>query len=179
MSQAEIQQLAVNFLQGKIPDHRGRTVDDYLNFTEEQMENDHEWIQWAFPIDTASIHNGYAGLYFKGIHKKYGKISKLVFTQNALLQKYLESIGVNALSFYNQYPNANKFFTVVSSPYNHHVKRISRVIKHLRLTGRHHLARLILAELTKLIHKYPQNFSASTVALWYSYAFDDIRNWES
>ena len=66
LSRAEIQTLALDFLKGKTKDHRGRDVQDYLDFTEQDLEFDHEWIQWAFPIDTASPHNPWAGRLFFG-----------------------------------------------------------------------------------------------------------------
>ncbi len=54
MTRDEIQKLALDFLKGKTKDHKGRTVEDYMVLSETEMELDHEWVQWAFPIDTVS-----------------------------------------------------------------------------------------------------------------------------
>lgn len=39
-----------SFLRGDGPDHRGRTHDDILKFTDEQLESEHDYIQWLFPL---------------------------------------------------------------------------------------------------------------------------------
>ena len=49
------QRIALDFLAGRCADHLGRKIDDYFNFTEQQMGDDHDWIQWAFPLRTVSI----------------------------------------------------------------------------------------------------------------------------
>lgn len=43
-------QVILEFLEGDGVDHRGRKVSDILAFTHEDLECDHEFIQWLFPL---------------------------------------------------------------------------------------------------------------------------------
>ena len=44
----------VGFLEGKTPDHRGRTLSMVLAFSDERAEQTHDYIQWLFPLDEPS-----------------------------------------------------------------------------------------------------------------------------
>jgi Opioid growth factor receptor (OGFr) conserved region len=168
LSVTESQDRALKFLVGKSKDHKNRTVDDYLKFDEYIMENDHEWIQWAFPIDTASEHNQYAGRlpYNVGGFFKYKSVRRV--KQLELLEMYLSSIGVGMDKGGYGYHSLdiNKFSTVVSSPTNHHMKRISRVLKHLRLTDDFVSMKALHRALTKTTMQIPMYFHPATVAYW-------------
>ena len=41
----------VGFLEGKTPDHRGRTLSMVLAFSDERAEQTHDYVQWLFPLD--------------------------------------------------------------------------------------------------------------------------------
>lgn len=59
VKETTIQDLISFYLHEK-PDHAGRTVDDYLSFTDEYMEKTHDFIQWMFPVIGKSIHSATA-----------------------------------------------------------------------------------------------------------------------
>ena len=44
----------VGFLEGKTPDHRGRTLSMVLAFSDERAEQTHDYIQWLFPLTEPS-----------------------------------------------------------------------------------------------------------------------------
>ena len=44
----------VGFLEGKIPDHRGRLLSMLWKQTDDDAENSHDYIQWMFPLDEPS-----------------------------------------------------------------------------------------------------------------------------
>lgn len=44
----------VAFYKGEGTDAQGRHLSDYLHFTHEEMENIHDWVQWAFPLPEPS-----------------------------------------------------------------------------------------------------------------------------
>ena len=44
----------VGFLEGKTPDHRGRTLSMVLAFSDERAEQTHDYVQWLFPLDEPS-----------------------------------------------------------------------------------------------------------------------------
>lgn len=44
----------VGFLEGKTPDHRGRMLSMLWKQTDDSAENNHDYIQWMFPLDEPS-----------------------------------------------------------------------------------------------------------------------------
>ena len=46
--------MIVNFLEGDFPDYNNRYLSDIWRYNDEQMEKVHDYIQWVFPLDTAS-----------------------------------------------------------------------------------------------------------------------------
>lgn len=44
----------INFLRGTGPDKYGRTIYDIWNFSDEQLESVHNYIQWIFPLTEPS-----------------------------------------------------------------------------------------------------------------------------
>lgn len=171
-----LRKMALDFLKGKIPDHTGVKVDQYYYMTEAEMESCHGWIQWAFPIDTVSPYNGECGNYWRLDEKilrayKYG--SGLYQTRMRLTEQYLKTVGIDLYA----HTNAIKFFQVVDSPYNHHMKRLSRVMLHLMITGNKMDARQLYKTLIlDLVMRDPAAFQQKTIAYWGSIVleFDDI-----
>lgn len=47
----------VGFLEGVMPDNRGRLLSHIHRFSDEQMETTHDYIQWLFPTDQPSQSN--------------------------------------------------------------------------------------------------------------------------
>ncbi len=48
------------FTLGEAPDHRGRYIHDIWTFSDESLENTHDYIQWLFPIPAANEVNQFA-----------------------------------------------------------------------------------------------------------------------
>ena len=46
--------MIVAFLEGTYPDYNQRYLSDIMAYNDEQMEKVHDYIQWVFPLDTAS-----------------------------------------------------------------------------------------------------------------------------
>ena len=44
----------VGFLEGKTPDHRGRTLSMLWRQTDDDAEHNHDYIQWMFPLNEPS-----------------------------------------------------------------------------------------------------------------------------
>lgn len=170
----QLQDRALKFLKGKIKDHKGRSISYYTDeMNEKEMEESHDWIQWAFPIDSFSPHNTHAGNLFFNCQphfKTNGIANKNVMV---MLDKYMNSIGIS-LDYSFPQIDANKFFSVVDSPFNHHHKRISRVLRHSIVTGYSYRAQSIVEAITdELILPAHTNFSTNTVAYWNKIAYHD------
>lgn len=157
--------LALQFLRGRKPDHTGVKVDQYFNMTEEELESCHGWVQWAFPIDTASPYNSHCGNLFRNsarIHKAFKYGTPLYVNRAGLVDLYLATVGIDLYAG----TNMTKFFQVVDSPYNHHMKRLSRVMLHLMITGAKQDARWVFKSLMELVMRNPNAFTIETVAYW-------------
>lgn len=179
------QKLAIAFLKGIGKDNRGRTVNDYFSFNETTMEYDHEWIQWAFPISTVSPHNPNAGRIFRK-HNADGFFkcgSPAYVNQQKLLVQYLDSIGIVGDGIWGFNIDLNKFWVVVNHPFNHHMKRISRVLKHLQITGSQWIAyigrELYQALMIQAVRVNPYNFDQRTLMYWAAVGgkFDNGTDW--
>ena len=176
-SQKLWQEKALKFLKGSGRDDKGRKVDDYLEMTEQQMENDHTWIQWAFPISTISVHNPNAGRIFTNLNPEghFKDKSPANFNRRALLDKYLESIGIS-WTHAGRDPfsiDLHKFFSNAGPNSNpHHMKRISRVMKHMKMTeigwNPHYTYAIYRAIMTQAVQLNPRLFNQETLYIWAS-----------
>ena len=108
----------VGFLEGKTPDHRGRTLSMVLAFSDERAEQTHDYIQWLFPLDepSGSVHGApvLSGLDIDEIKK------------NSAAQANL----IKASTWFFQFLHRNQRWT---AKYDHNQLLITRVIKSLPL----------------------------------------------
>ena len=108
----------VGFLEGKTPDHRGRTLSIVLRQTDHQAETTHDYIQWLFPLDEPS---------------------RSVIGAPVLNELDIEDIRHSELAQQNLVKSASWFLGFLErndhwiTRYDHNHLRITRVIKSLRL----------------------------------------------
>jgi len=110
--------MIVGFLEGKLPDHRGRTLAMLLQQTDHQAETTHDYIQWLFPLDEPS---------------------RSVNGAPVLTELEIDEIRQSSLAQANLAESARWFLGFLErndhwiTKYNHNHLRITRVIKSLRL----------------------------------------------
>jgi hypothetical protein len=156
---------AIKFLSGTIPDHLGRYVGEYLKFDHAEMEKCHGWVQWAFPIDTPSKYNPDAPV----ITVPFIHTAETSFIINSLVKQFMKFIGLN--DYYAL--DHDRFKEAITDPNNHNILRISRVLTHLMISSKSDEARWLLRSITLLmIKRYPERFSPVTVAYWYTLVYD-------
>ncbi len=108
----------VGFLEGKTPDHRGRTLSMLWKQTDDDAENTHDYIQWMFPLDESS---------------------KAVNVAPVLNDFDIDQIRENQLAIENLKKSARRFLGFLErndhwiTNYDHNHLRITRTIKSLRL----------------------------------------------
>ena len=108
----------VSFLEGKLPDHRGRTHAMLLQQTDHEAETNHDYIQWLFPLDEPS---------------------RSVNGAPVLAELEIDEIRQSSLAQANLAKSARWFLGFLErnnhwiTKYNHNHLRITRVIKSLRL----------------------------------------------
>jgi hypothetical protein len=162
----------IQFYSGNGYDHIGRSLDAILNFTDEQLENIHDFIQWLFPIETQSQVNPSAPVVCKDI--------QLQFRNTALLRANLCKACRRMLDFYGLHCHAK---TAPSSrvtldrnfhsksgkwlmKHNHNHLRLTRILKSLRLLGLEVCSKNLFLCLKNIALRNPQSISTETLSYW-------------
>ena len=110
--------MIVGFLEGKTPDHKGRVLAILLQQTDDDTENNHDYIQWLFPLDEPS---------------------RSVMGAPVINELDIEDIRHSELAQQNLVKSASWFLGFLErndhwiTKYDHNHLRITRVIKSLRL----------------------------------------------
>lgn len=160
--------LACDFLLGIVPDSRGRYVREYYEFDHMELEGCHDWVQWAFPIDTVSMYNPDAPT----IDSDFRKYKNILTNSRELLNaKFLEFIGITEAADGSLRGNATLFFQTVNSPDNHNIKRISRILRHNMLAGDGAFAAELLRILLEMALFRSEGLYSNSVAYWCSLVY--------
>jgi len=108
-----------NFLLGKEPDFKGRMIDEIWDFTDIQIEGNHDFIQLIFPLNKKSQ---------SSFHGYYLNNDQLVneLKENAEIKKNILKSSQWFLSFLKRHDHWK-------SKYDHNQLRITRIIECLRL----------------------------------------------
>lgn len=108
-----------NFLHNKEPDFKGRTIQDIWNYSDEEIERTHDFIQILFPLNkkSQSVFHGY-----------YLDTDDLVQSL-----KDNEKVKKNILKSSEWFLSFLKRHDYWKSGYNHNQLRITRIIECLRL----------------------------------------------
>ena len=106
------------FLRGEITNPKGLFVEHFWAFSDDDLENTHDFIQWVFPLNEPSI----------------AVPSSPVLTETEAQEiredSYVTIMLVKAASLYCDFLRRNRHWICA---YNHNHLRITRVIKSLRL----------------------------------------------
>ena len=109
----------VAFLSKNEKNTEGITVDDIISMSDAELENIHNYIQWAFPLTTPSLSVPNA---------------PYLTTQDATLLAFDENAKVNVLRLLTrmmEFYKSGDFITIS----NHNFKRISRILGCLVMLG--------------------------------------------
>ena len=106
------------FLEGTATDHRGRSIDDVLAFSDAELEAVHDYIQWLFPLPEASAFNASAPV--------LGPDDIATLRRSAVARRNLERAAERMLRFFRDTDH-----WLVGSDHNH--RRITRILRCLAL----------------------------------------------
>lgn len=126
------------FYYGLEPNDYSVTLHQILNWDDEQLEADHNYIQWLFPLENPSGPNPTAPV--------LDQATIQTFRNNSLLKNQLLNAFRRMLAFYGlqmdemtraitRAPNFNVRAAVWLSPDNHNFLRITRIIHSLSILG--------------------------------------------
>lgn len=113
-------------------DHQGRTLKQIWNFSDDELEKSHDYIQWLFPTTEPSKFNSNAPLLTSETVCEFGEDEEMtssLITSSFIFQRFLKLD--NEIPFWVQKTGSRD---------NHNCLRISRVIASLNIIGLHERA---------------------------------------
>jgi hypothetical protein len=146
-----------DFLSGSGTDSRGRTLADVLAYSDDELELQHDFIQWLFPLDQASRFNPDAPVLAQHEFAELGRNPEVV----AGLRQGLARM----LAFYGLGWNADSVAKSAGWPLRsrnwahqptHNDLRITRILRSLALFGLQPEAAAFLGFLESMLDARPQ-----------------------
>ena len=160
----------VDFYRGNRTNNMGDSYADIMAWTDEQLEFDHDYIQWMFPSNESSKLNTDS--------PTLTKEESLIFESDPVLQSKVREFAVRFIDFLGFKlesgkiePKGDDIPLFLRGPFNHNILRVTRMLKSLRLTGNSDLAEAIfnaLIELKNLVSQSTWNHwnNAANNPLW-------------
>ncbi|HEY7236794.1 MAG TPA: opioid growth factor receptor-related protein [Gemmatimonadaceae bacterium] len=140
----------VQFYEGIATDDRGRRLEDIWRFSDEELEDVHDYIQWLFPLTERSAFNPDAPILDEPTIQK--------FRTDAALRRQLERSYQRMREFY-----ANLQWV---TPGNHNYLRLTRILKSLTLLGLGERAAELLVWLEGIYAEHEGAIGPRTLAFW-------------
>lgn len=151
----------VEFLAGTGSDHRGRILADVLNWSDDQLENSHDFIQWLFPLPEESKAVPFAPVMSEEARQQ--------IIDSSACQLGLLNATIRMTRFYGiplqPYDGCNLFGHKIArwcDHRNHNFLRMTRILRSLSLLGKKALAEEIFTFISDEIHP---NYMAVDVAM--------------
>lgn len=152
----------LDFYCGSGADHAGRSIIDIWNFTDEQLEKVHDYIQWIFPSDQPSMFLKVAPLAtpedYIALRTDAGHI-RAIRNSLGMMHKFY-GIGYELVMY--DCAVQPKWFT----PNNHNFSRLTRIMTFLKKVGFHSEAGWIHGKLISLSQNWPDVVSERSLYLW-------------
>ena len=116
----------IGFLDGSLPDYKGRHHKDILAFSDEELESCHDQIQWMFPLHEGSKFAETCPILTKEVVGLFGSavLENIMLAVNRMVDFY--GLGEEPVT------DKHKEWCVNG---NHNLLRITRMIRCLRLVG--------------------------------------------
>jgi hypothetical protein len=163
----------VAFYLGTGTDHRHRHLEDVLAFSVDELESNHDYIQWLFPLAVPSSVMPDAPLVDSECRRAFQSDERLRAARRRALDRMLDFYGL-ALSGPAGEPRIDKGrnFAERSSewlhPNDHNFLRLTRIMTSLDLLGEPSLAAALQACLERLHGEYPSLIGETTIRYWRS-----------
>lgn len=125
----------LEFYKCRVSNQDSQSLKDVWNFTEQQYEAEHGFIQWVFPSDEPSMVNSFAPVVDQEFQQEFKANPQLRLRLKRSYIQFLHFIGIDitsngALSISDK----GRFYFRVQRR-NHNLQRITRVIRSLYLLG--------------------------------------------
>ena len=139
------------FLEGKLPDFKGRYIHDIFNFTDHEIESTHDFIQWIFPLEEASRSSFNAPVLEK-------------FEIEEIRSSNIAKINIiNASQWYLSFLKRQNHWI---RHYDHNHLRITRIIKSLRLLVSNESADSFYDDIKNQLRDHIHKIDVKAVRFW-------------
>ncbi len=158
----------VDFYRGEAADTEGRILSDMWNWSDEELEINHDFIQWMFPTSDPSRYNPDAPLLTNASIAEFKNDARIQINLGKSFERILAFFGfarsgadgvVESLHFFSRVPD------VWAAP-NHNWLRITRVLLSLRALGMEIEARQLYERLDRLYSSRRFPITADTFSFW-------------
>lgn len=151
------------FLSGKGKGPKGLYISDVHKFSFEQLESNHNYIQWLFPIKTISVHNLLAPIYKESVDYNTPIIMDNIKKSFEMMLRFY------GLEYQNSQIVRRKDFEKTKqwvTYNNHNYLRITRILKSLMLFQMGKEAKTFFTALEKIYEENKDIISEKTYLYW-------------
>jgi len=167
-------EVIVDFLKGVGPDHRGRLFSDTLAWTDFELEDCHDQVQWIFPLHEDSNMAKVWPVLLPETVEEAKKHPEVLANLREAKDRFEIFLGIG------EHEDRMKQDRWCRDK-NHNLLRITRIIRSLRLFGLEAEATKFYGEVVKVAYSYDTSgkseVSDLTLKYWHKSYNDDI--WES
>jgi hypothetical protein len=141
----------IDYYMGEGTDHAGRLFDAVVHFSDGELEHEHDYIQWLFPVPEPSRFQPQSPLLTEDDIEK--------FRESAQLRWRVIAAAARMWRFYEESPQWK-------TPNNHNLLRITRILRFLTLIGAEELAMLFYTRMVQLVANHPDVGTLKTLFYW-------------
>jgi hypothetical protein len=130
----------LEFYSGRAADDRGRYLREILEWSDQELESVHDYIQWLFPLREPSAFNPRTPLLDDAVMGEFRRSGELQRNVLASFERMLRFYGFELAAaeedcVVQRAANFSERARVWLTPMNHNHLRITRILKCLRLVG--------------------------------------------
>lgn len=143
------------FFSSKVPDYKGRYIKDLRSTTNFWLENDPSVIEWLFPIDFSSAPQRHSPVITKEDIAFFSENYLLQAIHRKSLDRFLNYYGLTRLdNVLAPNENLNPFMNTWLKSENINHKKITRMIRSLKLLGQAELSNSLSNEFIRIANRY-------------------------
>lgn len=166
----------LNFYSNQAAHPKGYTIDKVLSWNFDQLEDAHDYIQWAFPLKEVSQYNNCAPLLTDHLAHTFSHNDEIRAKVYAMFSKMLDFYGLfwsgkhDTIKYWPQHLNGLQMpqfrLNTWVTPHNHNFLRITRIIKSMKLLGFEHDALGLQRCALEIADAFPEVIDAETREYW-------------
>ena len=157
----------VAFYEGSGLDAAGRRLGDIWRFSHKELEDNHDYIQWLFPLTERSAFNPHAPVLDDATIERFRSDQTLRENLDRSLEVMLDFYGLaTAGDRIVPAPSFGERSSNWLTPFNHNFLRFTRILKSLSLLGLGQRAAQLFACLEEIYTTHGRVIGERTMSFW-------------